>query len=594
MVASKSRKASIRIYIVPFIVVTLFASIILIVLTNNIRSNFYDIKKEEGHKIAMSVSTNLSYGVEASGAIMDFLEDKLETTLKVAQAYSGYYSNQVLIEIADTFNLDEMYVYNSEGVIEYSSSGKYLGWEAQKDHTVYLFMNSSEEMKIDIIRPDTESELSYKYGYIKNLDGSMVQIGILAEKVSQLFEFISIQNILDDMARDKSIIQLEALDTNYVVTACSNKNYIGNQLNDKEVISDISNGIIHGRMSSTGGEDIYEIFVPFESGDNSIAAFGIQYSLKEIQPLIERNILYTLAGLVIVYLALILSIVASYKRDKKLVQAAYYDRLTGLPNKESLILRLRENKYRKKNAIFMIECENMNLINQVFGYEYGDGVLKELGNKIKMIESKNIELFRFIDDKLVLYLQNYEAEEEKYYILERIEDILRRPFRINNTSQQIIVRIGIVEINCTSNKSIDQLLKKATIALSYADKTTNFNYNFYNEDMELTIDREQIIERELRTAVIREDTSIVHLAYQPIIDAKTKRIDGFEALSRMKSKGLGYVSPGEFIEIAEKKRIIIPLSNHILKLACTFIADLTKVSYNELSIAVNISTIHLI
>ncbi len=594
MIRAKNRKASIRIYIIPFVIVTLFASIILMVMTNNIKNNFYEIKKEEGHKIARSVSTILSHGIEASTTILELLEDKLENSLKVAQAYSGNYSDEILIELADTLGLDEMYVYNSEGVIEYSNSDKYIGWKPAWNHPVYAFKNGRDDIEIDRIRQGSDSELFYKYGYIKNSDGTMVQIGILAEKVNQLFESTSIQNILDDMARDSSIIRLDALDSSYLITASSDEDLIGYQLNSEEIISDVKNGKIHGRINSIGGEDIYEIFVPFDYEDNNISAFGIQYSLREIQPLIRRNTLNTIYGLVIVYLALILSIIASYKRDKKLVQVAYFDTLTGLPNTESLVNRLNENKYRKNNAIFMIKCANINLINQAYGYEYGDKVLKELGDKIRTIESKDIKLFRFTDDKLVLYLQNYEDEEELFFILKKMEDVLHQPFRINNISQQIIIRIGVIKFNEISQETIDQLLKKATIALGYTDMHKNFNYNFYNEDMESAINREEKIERELRVAINKEDTSIVYLAYQPIVDTKTSEIDGFEALARMSSEELGHVSPAEFIEIAERKQLIIPLSKLILKVACTFIADLTKVGYNNLSVAVNISSIHLI
>lgn len=594
MIITKNRKADIGIYIIPFIIVTLIISIILIAMSNSIKNYFYDIKKEEGLKIARSISTNLSHTGEASDTIMQLLEDKLANSLKVVQMYSENYSNEILIELADTFYLDEVYVYNSEGIIEYSNSGKYLGWKPQENHPVYLFMNSSEDIGIDEIRRDSESELFYKYGYIKNPDGSMVQIGILAEKVNQLFESISVQNLLDEMARDDAIIRLGALDSNYIITASTDSDLIGYQLKAEEIISDINNGKIHDRINSSSGDEVYEIFVPLDYETNNIIAFGIQYSLSDILPLIKINILNTIVGLIIVYLALILSIIATYKRNKKLVQVAYYDNLTGLPNTESLIQKLEENKSRKNNAIFMIKCANINLINQAFGYEYGDKVLKELGDKIKRIENKNIKLFRFTADKFVVYLQDYEDEEELFHILKEMKDILYQPFRIDNSSQHIVIKIGIIKFNETSNKSTDQLLKEATIALNYVDESTSFNYNFYDEDMESTIQREEIIERELRTAISKEDTSIVYLAYQPIIDTKTNKIDGFEALARMNSEEFGSVSPVEFIEIAERKQLIIPLTNYILKVACTFIDDIMKIGYNNLSVAVNISTIHLL
>ncbi|NLY47260.1 MAG: GGDEF domain-containing protein [Tissierella sp.] len=591
---TKDRKANIKIYIIPFIIVSLITAIILMAMSNSIKNHFYDLKKEEGLKIARSISTNLSHTGEAADTISQLLEDKLENSLKTAQIYSCNYSDEILIELADTFNIDEVYIYNSQGIIEYSNSGKYVGWKPHENHPVYYFMNSDDEIRIEDIRKDSESELFYKYGYIKNQDGTMVQIGILAEKVNQLFESIRVQNLLDEMVIDDAIIQLGALDSSYIITASTADEFIGYQLKDEEIISDINSGKIHDRINSSSGEDLYEIFVPLDYESNEIVAFGIQYSLSGILPLIKMNILNTIIGLIIVYITLIFSIVSTYKRNKKLVYLAYYDSLTGLPNTESLIQRFNENKGKNNGAIFMVKCANISLINQAFGYEYGNKVLKELGNRIKTIQNKNIILFRFTSDKLVLYLQDFKEKEELLRTLEEIKDILQQPFRVNDSNQYIIVKIGIIEFNGASKKSLDQLLKEATIALNYVDTSTNYSYSFYDQNMESNIQREEIIERELRTAISNEDISKIYLAYQPIIDTKTNKIDGFEALARMNSDQIGPVSPAEFIKIAERKQLIIPFTNFILKVACKFIADLTRMGYNDLRVAVNISTIHVL
>ena len=103
MKIAKARKINIKIYIIPFIIVTLITSVVLIGMSNSIKNYFYEIKKEEGLKIARSISTNLSHAAESADTIGDLLEDKLKTSLKVIQTYSGDYSEEVIFNYCDGF-----------------------------------------------------------------------------------------------------------------------------------------------------------------------------------------------------------------------------------------------------------------------------------------------------------------------------------------------------------------------------------------------------------------------------------------------------------------------------------------------------------
>ena len=269
--------------------------------------------------------------------------------------------------------------------------------------------------------------------------------------------------------------------------------------------------------------------------------------------------------------------------------------MTELPNTESLKQKFSEDIIRNKNsiAILMVKCDNLNLINLTLGYEYGDLVLKELGARIKTIQNKNIQLFKFTAEKFVLYIDHYEDKDELLSIIEKINGLLKIPFIVNNMRQHVVIKIGVMEYKDTT-KSLDKLLKDATIALNYVDISEGNNYSLFNETMELNIQRAEIIERELRAAIIENDTSKIYLVYQPIIDSNTNKIDGFEALARMNSEQFGFVSPMEFIDIAEKKQLIIPLSNLILKKAALFIANVIEIGFSNIRISVNISTIHLL
>jgi diguanylate cyclase (GGDEF)-like protein len=567
----------------------------MVTVSNSIKNYFYDLKKEEALKIARNISLDLSHNGVAVDIINDLLEDKLIYSLKAAELHKENYSNEYLKELANAFELDEIYAYNTEGVIEYSSSGKYIGWEAYKGHPVYEFMHGEKDLLIEDIRKDSDSDLYYKYGYIKNEDGTFVQMGILADKVQDLLEPVRLQNHLEEIAADSSIVQLYALNSDYIVTASTRKDDIGLLMRDEGAIADINNGNIHERIITHNGKELYEIFVPLQYEAEKVKAVKIQYCLSEILPVIKKNTLISLVGLSIVYISLLLLIFTGYKRNKELVGIAYYDSLTGLLNAESLMHDLSVDIFKNKHnkAILMIKYDNLNLINLAFGYKYGDLVLKELGNRINNLVSKDIQLYRFTAEKFVLYIKYFEKREDILDIIERINELVKQPFILNDIKEQIAIRIGVVEFKKTE-KSLDQLLKNATIALKYTDSSIANNFSFFNEEMESNIQREDILEREIRVAISDADTSKIYMVYQPIINTTTNKIDGFEALARMNSDKFGFVSPAEFIDIAERKQLIIPLTNFLLMEVCTFISNLQKMGFKEVRIAVNISIIHIL
>jgi len=595
MIKRKAREANIRIYIIPFVIITLFFIMITFIMRTSIKNYFYDLKKKEAMKIAKSISIDLSHTGQAVDTINSLLEKKLINSLKATSLNFEEFSNEHLVELADAFELDEISVYTNEGKIIYSNISNFVGWKPGNLHPVRRFMSGNDDIFIEDIRQDSVSGEYKKFGYMKLSDGFIIQIGILAEKVHDLLEPVRLQNLLEEMIADTSIIKLFALDEDYNISASTDIGSIGSSIKDEEIITYIKNGNIYDHINNTSDVESYKIFIPIEYESEKIIAFGIEYSLNEVFPVIKKNTIIGVSGLLIVYISLLLSVVSTYKRDKRLNQLAYYDGLTGLPNTELLKQRLNEDmiKNNKNKAIFMIRCGNIKLINQTFGYEYGDMAVKEIGGRFKTLVCRDMQLFRFSGENFVLYIKNYEQKEELLYILEKIEGLFNKPLLIKDVSEHLDIQIGIKEYIDT-DKSLDQLLKEATIALNFMSNTKDKNYCFFDDDMELNIRREKIIETGLGTAIRENDTSIIYLVYQPIIDSKYNRIEGFEALARMNSEEFGFISPVEFIDIAERKQLIIPLSNHILRTACSFLADLLKLGTYDLRVAVNISTIHIL
>ncbi len=585
-----------EVYTIPSIIVTLITIITVTIMSRNIKSYYYDLKKEEAIKISRTISSNLSHSGLAVVTINTLLDKKLTGFLITIEAQKESYSNDFLAELGKKLELDEIYSYNSEGKIIYSSSGRYIGWQATEGTPVYDFMMGDEDILIEDIRKDTESEIYYKYGYIRNEDGSFLQIGILADKVFKLLESFRLQNQLIDMAKDSDIYELSALGNDYVITASTKEELIGTSITDEEKTNHLNNSDVYDQIINKDGIDLYNILIPIEVENRRVMAFEICYSLNSMQPIIKTNIITVVAGVIVVYLSLIYSIITAYRRSQKLIQLAYYDTLTGLPNAESLNQKLEKERISNKNknkALIMVKCDNLNLINLTFGYRSGDIVLKELGNRMRAIESNYIKLFKLTSDKYVFHIDHYEDRGQILSFIESLNALLEKPFLINDIKEYAFVKLGVVEYK-EKQISLDRLLQDSTIALNFIDNFEGNNYIFFNETMESVIQRSEIIESELREAINEKDRSKIYLHYQPIIDAKTHKVDGFEALARMNSKQFGRISPSEFIDIAEKEQLIIPLSKLILNEAGIFMSKLIKQGFGHLYVAVNISTIHVL
>lgn len=138
------------------------------------------------------------------------------------------------------------------------------------------------------------------------------------------------------------------------------------------------------------------------------------------------------------------------------------------------------------------------------------------------------------------------------------------------------------------------LLKEAEIAVSAVKKSEQKGHFFFNKEMEEDILRDEKIENIIQDAIKNNDKQELYLEYQPQINLKKNKVTGLEALVRLKNKELGAVSPTKIIDIAEKRRLIIPLGNWILKTGCRFLKQLKDRGYDDIKIAINISLIQLL
>ncbi len=584
----KIRSKAIFILLILVIMLIITSSII-----NGIKKLQYNNLKIESIISAKNHSHSLSKVIEANEIINQMLEEKLLVSSRTITLHDGEFSNILLDQMAKNLEIDKVYYYNSEGEIIYSNDGNYIGWKAYEGHPVYEFMGSKSESLVEAIRRDTESEFYYKYAYFRLAHGGLIQVGISADKIHEFLESFRVQEVLENLREITKTVEISLIDNNFRIIDSTNVGAIGDEIVDEEVRETILKNNDYSQIDNTGDEEVYDIYVPVNYNNERIGTLHYTKSLGDMEELVKSINMVWKISLSVILISVAYIIFNMYYENRKLIKLAYYDLLTGLANNKYLIDYLTEDIERKKDynrAILLINCIDFKSVNLLSGYQYGDKLLKKMSIEIERILDLNHMAFRFSADRFVVYVNDYEDKDELIHLAKRITNVLNE---ISITeSKYIDIQIGILEIN-NSYQDVDQILKDVSIALNHIDEGDNA-YIFFNSKMEKVIIRENYIEGELIKALAEENTKGIYLEYQPLIDLKTNRISGFEALARMKTEKLGFVSPLEFIDVAERKHLIGPLGDLILQKACSFIGRLTKDGYKEIKVAVNISGIQLL
>lgn len=270
-----------------------------------------------------------------------------------------------------------------------------------------------------------------------------------------------------------------------------------------------------------------------------------------------------------------------------------HDRWTGLYNQSYLESLLDEDMKTSdgKKALIGINLSYFHSLNMIYGFHYTQELIKKLASTLKAYTSQDTLLFKMYDNQFAFYVRNYNDRNELESFCKEIAGTLETALAL----EQINAGIGVMEIEPHHRKKVDQLLRSLLIASEKAiDNLDDYSYGFFDSRMEEAIIREDVIKRELLQIAEGIRPERLYLQYQPILDLKTNEITAIEALARLDSDEYGFVSPMEFIAIAEKTKLIIPLGDRIIGMALDFLRRIREEEKRSLSISINISAIQLL
>lgn len=263
-------------------------------------------------------------------------------------------------------------------------------------------------------------------------------------------------------------------------------------------------------------------------------------------------------------------------------QYAFFDALTQFSNRNGFIRRLDQlvAEGREDYVLTFVDVKNFKDINSVYGYHMGDELLIQITESIQAFPIDYLLIARISGDLFGLITENTTTVDQLLLYL----NSLNQTYYIQDSEIAAGIKCGILS-KIDPNKSTKGIIQSVDIALNKAKERTNSFFYIYDDQLQSDIEKRVKMTQALESAIKSKHITCV---YQPIIDSKSQNTVGFETLARWIDANFGYVSPSEFIPLAEKTHLIEHLGTHVIHTACGVLQKLQEID-STLNISINVS-----
>ncbi len=275
------------------------------------------------------------------------------------------------------------------------------------------------------------------------------------------------------------------------------------------------------------------------------------------------------------------------RAEAKIAYMAHYDALTDLPNRVLLFEHLRQTLAKTRQAmhvaVLCLDLDRFKDVNDAHGHPVGDLLLKAVAGRLRQCVRDTDMVARLGGDEFAIMQAGTSQPTDATSLASRLIEVIGAPYELGGGQVRVELSIGIA-LAPGDGLDPDQLLKNADMALYRAKSDGHGLYRFFEPEMDARMQARRKLEIDLRKAVANGE---FELFYQPLVDMKTERVTGFEALIRWHRPERGMIAPLDFIAVAEETGLIVPIGDWVLRQACAEAATWPS----DVKIAVNLSPI---
>ncbi|MGD0757274.1 MAG: EAL domain-containing protein [Candidatus Sulfotelmatobacter sp.] len=356
----------------------------------------------------------------------------------------------------------------------------------------------------------------------------------------------------------------------------------------------------------------YRLEIEAQDGDGVWSEHGTEFAFRILTPWYASWWFIGICGLTPVLIAGVvvrLRIVSGHRRERELQQLkaahdeirnlAFFDPLTSLPNRRLLLDRLRQTlaasiRSNRKRALLFVDLDDFKTLNDTLGHHIGDLLLQEVARRIVASIRETDTVARLGGDEFVVLLQDLsetpeDAAAQAKTVGEKILAAIHEPYLLDGRECRSSSSIGIT-VYGNPQDSTNEVLQQADIAMYQAKAAGRNTLHFFAPALQAAVNARAVMEEDLRQAIKAKD---FRLYYQPQVDRGI--LIGAEALVRWKHAKRGFLSPDEFIPLAEQTGLILSLGDWVLETACKQMAAwAARKNTAHLTVAVNISARQLL
>lgn len=279
-----------------------------------------------------------------------------------------------------------------------------------------------------------------------------------------------------------------------------------------------------------------------------------------------------------------------YKAEKHLDKLAYYDVITGIPNRHSFQEKLEQAiesalKKNKLMALLFLDLDNFKTVNDTLGHKTGDLLLKQASSRLSNVIRQSDYICRIGGDEFAIIIEHVNDIEDVSTVTKKCIECLSNPFVFDGKNFFIGVSIGL-SVCPDDAVTANDLLVNADMAMYEAKVNGKNNYQYFNKEMNVVHNNKYQLESDLRHAI---ELGQLELYYQPQIDMRSGELSGVEALMRWNHPERGMVAPDEFIPVAEETGLILQLGEWLLHTACHHAKIIEDSELKGITVALNIS-----